>query len=103
DRAKHDPVDDLLGEIIHALPLFEHPSAKRSRFAENAHPDDFRGQGPRQPERRVRSFNSGNPGAATARDQPARACTGYFRGGFPVATAATTGRRTIIKMEPARS
>jgi hypothetical protein len=28
DRAEHQPVDDLLGEIIHALPLFEHFPAK---------------------------------------------------------------------------
>jgi hypothetical protein len=28
DRTEHEPVDDLLGEIIHALPLFEHFPAK---------------------------------------------------------------------------
>src|SRR5205085_24545 len=46
DRAEHETVDELLGEVVHALPL-----------------DESTRRGPRQPERRVVPFsNSGTRG-----------------------------------------
>ncbi len=76
DRAEHDAVDQLLGEIVHALPLFEHFPAKWTRFAERKCPLQQTRRWPRQPERRVVPFsNSGNPGRQQRASAARRACT----------------------------
>src|SRR6266436_9603411 len=84
DRAEDNAVDELLGEIVHALPLL-----------------GGRGDGPGSRNGRVVSFsNSGN----SLRQQRQVRLKGLYMGSFcpagSVATVATSRRHAIIPAKP---
>jgi len=81
DRAEHEAVDELLGEIVHCCRCLEHFPARCTRFAvERCSLQQIPRRWLRQPERRVLAFsNSGNP----VRQQRELALNGGFSGSGP--------------------
>src|SRR4029078_3354597 len=85
DRAEHEAVDQLLGEIIHALPCLESDAARS----------------PGSPNPRVVSFsNSGNPGRQQRRPRSKGLYRGRFAAGSPCDLTTTRPRHLQSAIPP---